>query len=86
MTKKRISVKSKNVAKAIGAEVKPYDRTKIKKITVDGKEVRDMCRCRCDPRQPKVGKYKDVGVQKRHQSMPFRQGCISESSRYQVSL
>ena len=37
-----ISVISENVAKAIGAEIKPYDRTKIKVITADGKEVKDI--------------------------------------------
>ena len=37
-----ISVISENVAKAIPAEVKPYDWTKIKAITADGKEVQDV--------------------------------------------
>ena len=36
-----ITVISDNVAKTIGAEVKPYDRNKIKVITADGKEVKD---------------------------------------------
>ena len=37
-----ISVIIDNVAKAVGAEVKLCDRTKIKSITVDGKELRDI--------------------------------------------
>ena len=39
-----ISVISKTVAKAIGVEVKPFDRTKVKAITADGKEVKDIRR------------------------------------------
>ena len=37
-----ISIISENVAKAVGADVKPYDGNKIKAITADGKEVRDI--------------------------------------------
>ena len=37
-----ITVISKNVAKSIGAEVKPFDPNKIKVITADGKEVKDI--------------------------------------------
>ena len=37
-----ITVISEDVAKAIGAEIKPYDRNKIKAVTADGKEVKDI--------------------------------------------
>ena len=35
---------SEDVAKAIGAEIKRYDQNKIKVVTADGKEVKDLLR------------------------------------------
>ena len=37
-----ITVISEEVAKAIGAELTPYDRNKIKAVTADGKEIKDI--------------------------------------------
>ena len=37
-----ITVISEEVAKAIGAEIKPYDQSKIKVVTADGKQVKDL--------------------------------------------
>ena len=35
-----ISVISEKMANAIGAEIRPYDKSKIKAVTADGKEVK----------------------------------------------
>ena len=41
-TRAAISVFNENVANAIGAEIKPFDRTRIEAVTADGKEVKDI--------------------------------------------
>ena len=41
-TSASITVISEDEAKAIGAEIKPYDQNKIKVVTADGKEVKDL--------------------------------------------